>query len=99
LALGKRRHDGATGFAGLGAHIEEVISLAHHRFIMLDDDEGVPFIAEIVHHFGEAGDVTGMESHGGFIEDEKSLRESGAETGGEIDPGDFASGEGPGGAI
>lgn len=89
----------SSGFASLRAHVDEVVGLAHDRFIVLDDDESVSFIAERVHHSGEAVDVSVMESHGRFIEDEEGLGECGAKAGGEIDAGDFSATQSAGGAV
>ena len=99
LALGKRRHDGASGFAGGGAHVDEVVGLVHDRFIVFDDADGDPFVAQGVHHLGEAMNVAVVQADGRFVEDEESVGESGAEAGGEIHTGDLAAGEGAGGAV
>ena len=89
----------SSGFTGGGAHVDEVVGLVHDRFIVFDDDEGVSFVAESVHHLGEAVDVAVVEADGGFVEDEKGVGEGGAEAGGEIDAGDFAAGKGAGRAV
>ncbi len=47
-----------------------------------------------MHDADEGFDVAGMEADGGFVEDEESLRKAGAETGGEVDAGDFATTQG-----
>jgi len=59
--------DLAAVLSGLGAHVDEVVGLVHDGFVVLDDDEGVPFVAEVVHDFGEAVDVAVVEADGGFI--------------------------------
>ena len=80
-------------------HVDEVVGLAHDGFIMLDDDESVPLVAERVHHLDEAVDVAVVQSHRGLIQNEESVSECGAEAGGEIDAGDFSATECPGGSI
>ena len=67
--------EGAAGFAGGGADVDEVVGLAHDGFIVLDNDKGVAFVAERVHHLGEAVDVAVVEADGGFVEDEQGVRE------------------------
>ena len=91
--------DFTTVFAGLRPHVDKVVGLSHDGFVMFDDHEGISLVAKVVHDLGEAADVAVVESDSGFVEDEESLSEGGAEAGGEVDAGDFAAAQGAGGAV
>ena len=76
LTFGKGRYDVTSGFASIGADVDEVVGLSHDGFVMLDDDEGVSFVTKIRHDFGEAVDVAVVKADGGLVEDEEGLSES-----------------------
>ena len=62
--------DFSTAFARERTHVDEMVGLMHHRFIVLDHDEGVPLIAERLHDFGEAIDIAVMEPDSGLVQHE-----------------------------
>ncbi len=55
------------------AHIDELVCLVHHSFVMFHHDQGIALVAEVVHHSGQTIDVTVMQSDGGFIENKECL--------------------------
>ena len=81
-------------FAAAGADVEEVIRCSDHGFFVFDDGEGVAAVAQIGHDFDQATDVARVEANGGFVEDEQSVGEGGAEAGGEVDAFSFTAAEG-----
>ena len=84
---------------GFWPHVDEVVGLAHDGFVVFDNDQGVSFVAEIVHDLCEAVDVAVVEADGGFVENEESLGQCRSQTGSEVDAGDFATAQGTGRAV
>ena len=62
-------------------------------FFVLDHEQGVAFIAQVVHHAHEPPDVARMQSDAGFVHDEKCVHERCAEACREIDALHFAAAE------
>ena len=58
-------------FSRFGAQVDEVVRGVHYGLLVLDDDEGVPLVAEAVHDADEAIDVARVETDGGFVEHEQ----------------------------
>ena len=67
--------DLAAVLAGTGAEVNEVIGGLHDGLLVLDDDEGVAFVAQAVHDADEAFDVAGVEADGGFVEHKEGAGE------------------------
>lgn len=84
--------------AGTGTEINDAIGGEHRFFIVLDDDDGIPLIAEVDEALEEAGVVAGMEADGGFVEDVDDADETAPDLAGEADVC-FPSGEGGSGAV
>ena len=63
--------EGAAVPAGTGAEVDEVVGGGHDGLFVLDDDEGVAFVAEAVHDADETVDVAGVEADGGLVEHEE----------------------------
>ena len=68
-----------------GPEIDEMIRRGDGVLVVLDDDEGVPLIAERDEGFEEGGVVARVEADGGLVEDVEDAAEVGAELGGEAD--------------
>ena len=83
----------AAAAARLGADLDDVIGGADHRFVVLDDDDGVAGVGECADDADETVNVARVETDAGFVEDEERVDERGAEAGGEVDAFDFAAGE------
>ncbi len=83
----------AAAFTAAGADIEQVIGRADDRFLMLDHEQRVAFVAQVVHHPDEPADVAWMEADARLVHHEKRVHERSAKAGGEIHPLDFAAAE------
>src|SRR5207302_723749 len=75
-------HQFAAAFAATGADVDQVVGCADDLLIVLDHEQGIAFIAQVVHHSHEPPDVAGMQSDAGFVHDEECVHERCAETGG-----------------
>ena len=71
-----------------------MIRRAHHRLLVLDDEQRVAFVAQLLHHADEPAGVARMQADAWFIEDEERVHQRRAEAGGEIHALDFAAAEG-----
>jgi hypothetical protein len=85
--------------AGGGSEVDDAVGAFHQLVVVLDDEEGVSFVAEAEERFDEAVVVAGVESYGRLVEDVEDAGEVGAELRGEADALGFAAGEGVGGAL
>jgi hypothetical protein len=85
--------------AGAGAELENVLCGANDGFIVFYHEDGVAGLPEFPEEAQQAVGVAGMESDAGFVEDEEGAGEAGAQTPGQVDPLEFSSGEGAGGAV
>jgi hypothetical protein len=75
--------DLAAGVAGFGADVEDPVGFGGDGHVVLDDDDGVPFIDEAVEDINEALDVFEVEADGGFLDEvEVALAEGGVVEGG-----------------
>ena len=83
----------AAVFAGARAEVDDVVGGPHHRLVVLDDDDGVPDVAEVLERADEACVVDGVESDGRLIADVEHAHETGADLGGEPDALSFAAAE------
>jgi hypothetical protein len=88
----------ASGTAA-GAEVDDVVGGEHDGGVVFDNEDGVAGVAEAVECGDDAIGVAGVESDGGFVEDEEGVDECGAEAGGEVDALEFAAGEGAGLAV
>ena len=73
LGDGALEHDVAAAAAGLRADLDDVIGGADHRFVVLDDDDGVSGVGERANDRDEAVDVARVQADAGFIEDEERV--------------------------
>ena len=89
----------ATLTSGSGAEFEEIFRGPDDRFIVLNDEDSVAGGAEFMKKIEKAAGVARVESDAGFVENEESSREAGAETAGEVDALEFPAREGSGGSI
>ena len=83
--------DFAAETAGAGAEVDDEVAAAHGVLVVLDDEEGVAFVAEGDEGVEELGVVARVEADGGFVEDVEDAAEVGAELGGEADALGFAA--------
>lgn len=83
-----------TAGTGLGSYLNDVIGGADHRFVVLDDDDGIAGIGQGADDRDESVDVARVQADAGFVEDEERVDERSAETTGEVDALDFAAGKG-----
>ena len=58
----------ATQTAGTGTEVDEMIRRRDGVFIVFDNDQGIPLIAEGNEGFQQRGVVARVEADGGFIE-------------------------------
>ena len=86
-------HVTAAG-TGLGSYFNDVVRGADHRFVVLDDDDGVAGIGQGADDRDESLDVPRVQADAGFVEDEERVDERSAEAAGEVDALDFAAGKG-----
>ena len=92
-------NDLAARRAATGAELEQMIRLAHDRFLVLDDEHGVAAIAQPLHHADELAHVARMQADARLVEDEERVDQRIAEARGEIDALDFAAAERARGAV
>ena len=83
-----------TARTGLGSDLNDVVGGADHRFVVLDDDDGVAGIGQGADDRDESVDVARVQADAGFVEDEECVDERSAETAGKVDALDFAAGKG-----
>lgn len=61
------RHDGSSGIAGAGAHVDDVVRLRHDFRVMFNDDDGVSLVRQTVQHVNEQPHIPRMQADGGFF--------------------------------
>lgn len=61
------RHDGSSGIAGAGAHVNDVVRFRHDFRVMFNDDDGVSLVRQTVQHVNEQPYVPRMQADGGFF--------------------------------
>jgi hypothetical protein len=81
----------ATFGARAWAQFENIFGGANDGFVVLYDEDGITSSAEFSKEIEEATRITRMEADTGFIEDEESASETGAEAVGEVDALEFAT--------
>ena len=89
----------AAALSAARADIDHVIGRADDRFLVLDDEQRVAFVAQIVHHADEPADVARMQADARFVHDEERVHERSAEAGRQIHALHFAAAERARGAI
>ncbi len=65
--------DFSSVFTRFRSHVDELICLVHHSFVMFNYHQSITLVTEVVHDFGQTMDVTVMKSDGRFIENEEGL--------------------------
>ena len=86
-------HQAPAGLAAAGPDVGEPVRGADDRFLVLDDDEGVPVVAQAPHDAQKLPEVALVQPHAGFVHDEQRVDQRGAEAGGQVDALDFAARE------
>ena len=76
-----------------GSDIDDVVSAANRRFIVFDDDQAIPEVAQTLEAFEESFIVARMKSDGGFIEDIEHADQTGPDLGRQTNSLGFAAGE------
>ena len=64
--------------ARAGAEVHEVVGGAHHRLVVLDDEDGVAEIAQPLERLDEARVVDGVQADGRLVADVEHAHEAGA---------------------
>ncbi len=88
-------HQLAAAFTRPGADIQDLVSGAHHLWIMLDDQQRVAGIAQALEDAHHPIHIARMQANAGLIEHEERVDQGRAERGGEIDALYLATREGP----
>ena len=60
-------------FPRFRSHVDKLICLLHHRFVMFNYHQSIALVTEVVHDFGQTMNVTVMKPDSRFIEDEEGL--------------------------
>ena len=84
---------------GGGAEVDQAVATLHQLIVMLNNEEGVSFVAQGLKRLNEAIVVAGVKADGGLVEDVEHASEVGAELGGKADALGFAAAEGVGRTI
>ena len=61
-----------------------MIGRTDDRFLVLDDEQGVAFVSQVVHHAHKTGDIAGMKTNTRLVHDKQGVHERGAKTGGQV---------------
>ena len=61
--------------AAARADIHDVVGRADDRLLVFDNEERVPFVAQIVHHANEPANVAGMETYAWFVHHEERVHQ------------------------
>jgi hypothetical protein len=85
--------------SGSRAEFEEIFGRADDRLIVLYDEDGVASRTQFMKKIEKAAGVARVETDAGFVENEESSREAGAEATGKVDALEFPTREGSGGAV
>ena len=86
-------HQFTTEFATTWADVEQVVSSAHNRFFMLDDQQCVAFVAQRMHDLDEPSSVTRVQADARFVEHKQRIYERRTEAGGQVHAFDLSAGE------
>ena len=89
----------AALFAASGTDVDQMIGRTDDRFLMLDHEQRVAFVAQIMNDANQPADIARMQTDARLIHDEKRVHERSAETGREIHPLHFAAAQSARGAI
>ena len=81
----------ATFGARAWAQFENIFGGANDGFVVFYDEDGITSSAEFAKEIKEATRIAGMKADTGFIEDEESAGETGAEAVGQVDALEFAA--------
>ena len=86
-------HQFTAGSTTPGPHINEVISRAHHGFLMLHHHQRIPAVRQPPHGGNQPHGVAGMQPHRRFIQHKKCFRERRPQAGGEAYALNLTAGE------
>src|SRR4029077_9709649 len=81
----------AAALTATGTDVDQVVGRPDNLFVVLDYEQGIAFIAQIMHHAHKPTDVARMQSNAGFVHHEKCVHERCAKAGCEIDPLHFTA--------
>jgi len=81
----------ATFGARAWAQFKNIFGGANDGFVVFYDEDGITSSAEFAEEVEETACIARMEADTGFIEDEESAGETGAEAVGEVDALEFAT--------
>ena len=81
----------ATFGARAWAQFENIFGRANDGFVVFYDEDGITSSAEFAKEVEEATRIPRMKADTGFIEDEESAGQAGAEAVGEVDALEFAT--------
>ena len=70
---------------GKGTHIDDVVGIEHHVFVVLDDDDGVALVAQLLERVDQPDIVALVQADTGFIQYIEYVDELGADLRGEPD--------------
>ena len=82
-----------------GAEVHDLVGGAHDGGFVLDDDDGVPEVAQALEDGDEARGVARVQAHARLVEDVERVDEARAEAGGEVHALGLAAGERARGAV
>jgi hypothetical protein len=86
-------HHFTAEVAGQGAHIDDIVCIAHHHFVVFDDHYGIAQIAQFLEHADQPLGIPGMQPDGGLVEDIQRVGQVTAERAGQLDALAFAAAE------
>ena len=66
-------HELSAGFAAAGTDVGQPIGGADDGFLVFDDKEGVPVVAQAAHDAEELSEVARVEADAGFVHDEERV--------------------------
>ena len=76
-----------------------MIRRAYNRLLVLDDDEGIPLVAQSAHDLEEFADITLMQADTRLIHHKERVDQGCPKASGQIYPLDLSAGECLGGAV
>ena len=86
-----REHQAAALLTTSRTEVDDVVGGADHGLFVLDDDEGVPLVAQGLHDLEQLADIALMEPYARFVHDEERVDQGSSEAGGQVDTLDFSA--------
>ena len=66
-------HQLAAAFAPAWADVDQIVRRANDLFFVLDNKQGVAFVAQVMHDANESANVARMKSNTWFVHNEKGI--------------------------